>query len=68
METLAGPAKGFHGQFVAVMVTVSEADSAPSLTVSFNTYVPMVELRAVVLAVLGVPKVTVPGPLLLLQT
>ena len=40
---------------------------SPSLAVSVSTYVPAVEKIAVLEKPLGVPNVTVPGPLALLQ-
>src|SRR5438093_6641985 len=48
---------------LTVIVTSEEADSAVSVAVSRNTYVPDVENVASVLSAFGFPNVTVPGPL-----
>src|SRR5262245_50679497 len=50
-----------------VICTESVAESAPSLAVSRRRYVPAIENEAVVVSALAVPKLTVPGPLPLLQ-
>ena len=48
---------------LTVIVTSEVEDSAVSLAVSRNTYVPEAEKVAVVLSRLAFPNVTVPGPL-----
>ncbi len=46
-----------------MIVTASLTDSAPSLAVSWRTYVPSSEKVAVVAGAAASPNVTVPGPL-----
>ena len=48
---------------LTVMVTSDVEDSAVSVAVSRNTYVPEVENVAVVVSALAFAKLTVPGPL-----
>src|SRR5438876_239939 len=61
METLLSTAS--TGAGLTVIVTSELEDSAVSVAVSRNTYVPAVENVAVVLSALGFVRVTVPGPL-----
>ena len=52
---------------VTVIVTLELDDNTPSLAVNRNTYVPATENVAVVRNELGLPNITVPGPLTKLQ-
>ena len=52
---------------VTVIVTLEPDDNTPSLAVKRNTYVPTTENVAVVRNELGLPNLTVPGPLTKLQ-
>src|SRR5437867_9072447 len=62
----SGPAFAV-GAVLAMITTSSLPDNWLSLAVSRNVYVPPTEKLAVVPAALVLPKVTVPGPLTLLQ-
>jgi hypothetical protein len=67
----SGPAFAVGARFtwpiVTSIVTLEVADSSPSLPVSISTYDPGVEKPAVVIKDVALPKVTVPGPLTLVQ-
>ena len=65
----SGPAFTCGARFSAITVTVvvSLGLNAESLALRLKTYVPATLKDAVVEAALGFPKVTVPGPLTLIQ-
>ena len=52
---------------LTVIVTSAKLVAMPSLAVNRNTYVPATENEAVVFRAVASPKVTVPGPLNMLQ-